>query len=92
MERHPIEVREMIRFARHSSLANRGVLVTGSASGIGASIAAHFVAAANVDRAVGEALHRRSSRATRTIRVAYNSQGTVVRGHAGERPHRTTFV
>lgn len=49
-------------FARYPSLANRVVLVTGGASGIGASIVAHFVGQAakvgflDVDRDAGEAL------------------------------------
>ena len=49
-------------FARYPSLAHRVVLVTGGASGIGASIVAHFVEQAakvaflDVDRGSGEAL------------------------------------
>jgi NAD(P)-dependent dehydrogenase (short-subunit alcohol dehydrogenase family) len=52
----------MNRFARYPSLADRVVLVTGGATGIGASIVAHFieqgakVAFLDIDRAAGEAL------------------------------------
>jgi NAD(P)-dependent dehydrogenase (short-subunit alcohol dehydrogenase family) len=63
MERHPVEDSKMTSpFARYPSLADRVVFVTGGASGIGASIVAHFVAQAakvaflDIDQGAGDEL------------------------------------
>jgi NAD(P)-dependent dehydrogenase (short-subunit alcohol dehydrogenase family) len=86
------------RHARYPSLQDRAVLVTGGASGIGASLVAQFwaqgarVGFVDIDAAAGQALVERLTRATST-QVDPGGPGEALPArHGGVRLHTPAFV